>query len=351
MELRRALKSGQLGGYALGMLGSLVIIKIMRRPTFRSMPRSLVYTALASVNLLFLIYVTMTSIYDIVEGKDPTVSNIYMCTINFPVSGFFTHMDAWLLAVLTSERVLCVVRPFHIKQIVTRFRTKVLLSTLTLFFLIWNAELAFRTKLLNVTDPKTNVTKQICQVSVDNYGLPPIIFVIKGIITTVLLRTVLPVVVIIPSNLVIIVKLLRQKQARSNMTNTPAATDSQTQKTTWMIVSASISFVIMSTPLSIYLMIIYKEIFHGEDQILPILALIYRLSPVVNFYCYFLSGGLFKEEVKKWLSELLPDTVWSRAAVETGTCPPTIRPSVSRQSGHSKDGVSSVENIKIKLAL
>ncbi len=304
MELRKALKCGQLGIYPLGMLGSLIIIKIMLRPTFRQMPRSLVYTALALINLLFLIYVTMTTIYDIVHGNDPAVLNIYMCTINFPILGFLTHMDAWLLCVLTLERVFCVVRPFHIRQIVNSFRTKILLTTLTLFFLIWNAELAFRMDLLNVTDPQTNVTSQVCQI-IGDYGQPSKIFLIKGIITTVLLRSVLPAFIIIPSNLVIIVKLLKQKQARSNMLNTCKVTDNQTQNTTLMIVTASLLFVIMSTPLSIYLMIIYTDVFDGRDEILPILALIYRLSPVVNFYCYFLSGGLFKQEVKTWLSEVL----------------------------------------------
>ena len=115
--------------------------------------------------------------------------------------------------------------------------------------------------------------------------------------------------IVIPSNLAIIVKLFRQKQARLNMTNNPSSeTDSQTQKTTLMIVSASLAFVAMSAPLSIYLMIRFRDSFDGKDQIIPILGFIYRLSPTVNFYCYFLSGGLFKQEVKKWLSELLP--VW-----------------------------------------
>ena len=203
------------------------------------------------------------------------------------------------------------VKPLHIKQIVTPFRIKTLIITLTLFFLVWNGEIAFRADLSNVTGPQ-NMTTPVCQVIYD-YGLPPKIFVIKPVITTLFLRTLLPVAIILPSNIGIIVKLWKQKEARSAMVNTSTQNvgrgqcqgQGQASKTTWMIVSASLAFILMSTPLSVYLMIRYsnRDKFKGTDTVLEILGLIYRLSPAVNFYCYFLSGGLFKQEVKKWLTE------------------------------------------------
>ena len=62
-----------------------------------------------------------------------------------------------------------------------------------------------------------------------------------------------------------------------------------------------------TTPVSVYFIYVVQDkvsrdrITQGTDPIMPILELIFRIGPGLNFYIYFLSGGLFKKEMKNWL--------------------------------------------------
>ena len=136
MELRKFFKLFQLPVYVLGIFGSIFIIIVMFRPTFRAMPRSMICMALAAVNLLFLLYSLSVGIYEIIEGIQPQVSHRFLCKLHMPLSAFCIHMDAFLITILTIERFLAVVTPFKIKQIVTQAKVKILLTILTLVFLI-----------------------------------------------------------------------------------------------------------------------------------------------------------------------------------------------------------------------
>ncbi len=299
MKVRNIFRLSQLPVYALGICGSIFIIIVMMRPTFRAMPRSLLCLGLASVNLLFLIYSICLGIYELFIGINPQVVSMAVCKLNIPLSAFCIHMDAILITILTMERFLAVVTPFRIKQIVTNIKVKILLTVLTLFFLAWDAEMIFRMDLVDTqTNPVSNSTMHACTIVDKYYNLPQRMLQIKDQIS-VLMRSFIPIAIMIPANIAIIVTLNRQKQARSDMTNCSNQNNNQTSKTTWMIVSASIGFIITVSPVSIYQMIVFRKKLDGQaGVIIAILATIFRINPVMNFFLYFFSGGLFKKEVR-----------------------------------------------------
>ena len=149
--------------------------------------------------------------------------------------------------------------------------------------------------------PGMNITRPVCQLGGVYGGLPPQMFKIKDLIA-ILFRSFLPIAIIVPANIVIIIKLLRQKRARSSMTSTVSQNHEQTSKTTWMVVWASLAYVITVTPISIYQIYMVRHKITGHtDLIIPFLSLIFRINPALNFYIYFLSGGLFKKEMKNWM--------------------------------------------------
>ncbi len=298
MEFREIINCTQIAAYVLGIFGSVMIILIMLRPTFRSMPRTLVCISLAGVDLLFLTYNLVVQTYRVINSVQLIVTIPIVCKVNGFLLYYFTHLDSFFITILTLERLLAVVKPYKVNQIVTAFKIKILIITSVVIFLTWDAELFFRKDLDYVRNPRTKETISLCR-DMNYYGLPTKIFEIKDLIS-ILLRSFIPMGIIVPANLVIIIKLFRQKQERSRMTTGRANSSEQTSRVTWMIVSASLSYVLTVAPINIYLFATDNK----TDIILPILGLIYRINPVLNFYLYFLSGGLFKAEVKIFLTSL-----------------------------------------------
>ncbi len=305
MKLRTTIKWIQIVPFIFGVIGSILIIKIMSRPTFRKMPRSLICIALAIVNLLFLVYVLITDLIDLITGLHPAVMHIISCKIHTPLLLYFNHLDALFIMTLTCERLLAIVAPFRVSQIITSFRTKIFLMVLIIFFFAWDVEMSTRFRLFEAEVQGTNITRSFCQLMVSYEGAMKI--VIAKDYLAILFRSFVPLAIVIPANLIIIIKLFRQKQARSNMTNTTPQNGDQTMKTTWMIVWASLAFVMTTTPISVYLIYVVQDkvrldrVTQATDPNIPILDLIFKIGPGLNFYIYFLSGGLFKKEMKNWL--------------------------------------------------
>ena len=300
MDFRQKIQCIQIGTYVMGIIGSVMIIIIMLRPTFRSMPRSLVCIALAVVDLLFLIKVLVVATYSIVNDIQLTQSSQMVCKFNGFLIYYFTHLDASFITILTLERLLAVARPYHVNQIITRFKITIIIGILVVIFLAWDGELIFRTDLKITRNPKTNKTTSFCGAT-HTYGQPSEIFMVKDTISM-LLRSFIPIGIIVLANLVIIIKLFRQKQERSRMTTAPS--QDHTSKVTWMIVLASIAFVITVTPINVYKYLYLNDKIKKSPEILSIFGLLYRINPVVNFYIYFIAGGLFKTEVKHFLASL-----------------------------------------------
>ncbi len=306
MELRRTLKCIEIVPCIFCIFGSILIIKIMRRPIFRQMPRHLTCLALALIDLLFLIYVLLGNLIEIITSVNPAVMNSILCKIQIPLLLYFNHLDAWFITILTLDRLLAVLRPFQVKQIVTAFRTKILLIILTIFFFVWDAEVILRFEYFEGRTPGTNQTQSFCQqFARDQWGLPAQVFKNKDVIGA-LLRSFVPIAIIFLANIIIIVRILRQKQARSTMTTTAPQNNDETSKTIWMVVSASLAFVLLVTPLTVYgsILLITEKFNSQADPIRLILEMINNINPAINCYLYFICGGLFKAEVKSWLASL-----------------------------------------------
>ena len=317
MELGRTLKYIQIIPFIFGVIGSLLIIKIMLRPAFRKMPRHLTCIALATIDLLFLIYSLFTDLFEIVTGASPVVtSGIILCKVHLPLLGFFNHLDAWLLITLTLDRLLAVARPLQVNQIVTTFRTKMLLIVLIVFFFSWDAENIVRLNLFKTEVPGTNQTYVLCQSTGYYGGIPPQLFKMKDVIG-VLLRGVVPISLIVPANVIIVIKIFRQKRARATMTGSMSQNNNEISKTIWMVVSASVAYVILVTPITVYVstvIIVRQDLNFHTDPMYLVLQMINRINPSLNGYLYFMCSSLFKAEVKKWLSS-------ARANSDTFTSP------------------------------
>ena len=82
--------------------------------------------------------------------------------------------------------------------------------------------------------------------------------------------------------------------------------NNETSKTIWMVVSASLAFVILVSPLAIYgsIIVLTNKTTILTDPIVQILEVINRINPAINGYLYFMCGSLFRAEVKKLMASI-----------------------------------------------
>ena len=278
----------------------------MFRPVFRKMPRHLTCIALATADFLLLLFTLCTDLLEIITGINPVLNNMILCKLYIPVLLYLAQMDSWFITFLTFDRLLAVTVPFRVNQIVTTFRTKTLLIFVIILFFIYDVELIVRFTYFEHGIPGSNLTEPVCQL-VYYQDLPPQIFKIKdtfGVLTAAFI----PILLIVPANIFIIIRVYRQKRRRSAMTSAMTQNYDETSKSLWMVIAASLAFALTVMPLFMYGLIwtLTKTKQVPTNASFLFLEMLNRLNPALNAYIYFICGGLFKDEVKNWLASLCP---------------------------------------------
>ncbi len=273
----------------VGSAGNILIIKIMRRKRFKLMPRSLICSTLAVVDLIFLIH------YFIGETLVAAGIHIYLMILNFscrlylwiaPLSSFLMHVDAWLIVILGCERLLGVVKPLHVHTMVTRKRIKLVISCIIIFFILFDFEMSVRNDYLHL-DPCSMDPKLYTGIFHVKYQL------------TVLLASAVPLAIIIPTNLIIIVYFIRHVKAQEHL-GLRSRYSSEAWKVNLMMFSICGAFIILVGPLAVYTLAGGK----GGTAIHGICVLLQFLNFVVNVFLYFFSGEIFRQEVMSWVRSL-----------------------------------------------
>ena len=269
----------------LGSAGNILIIKIMRRKRFRAMPRSLICLTLAVVDLILLLFYFIEEI--------SAANGVYLyeqywnisCGLYwfvYPVPEFLFHLDAWLIVMMTFERLLAIIKPLHVQTIITRPRVKAIIASISFFFFIFDWEQSVRSYYM-----KTNPCSR-------DKRLFTGIFHIRDQIS-ILLFSVVPVIMIVPTNIIIVVSFLKHRKAQPNMRNTNEA-----RKVTLMLTSVSIAFIIFVGPLAVH----FLSGGHSGTTVHGIVSLLAFINIVVNFFLYFFSGEIFRQEVLAWMRSL-----------------------------------------------
>ncbi len=280
-----------------GILGSCLIIAVMRLSKFKSMPRSLFYFSLAVVDLLLCLYLMINTIVNRQYGVTLDLISHESCQMDRFVRIYLPHMDAWLLIALSGERLIAIVKPLNIGTIVTMLRVKVILVTMLMFFLIWDVELSVTSGIVNQPDYLTNTTMATCT-RVNYYNFSAKIMASLDNVSL-LFGSFIPCIIIFKINVVLSINLFKLKRARADLGATGSGIQNEAHKITGMVMAASLQFLVTTTPLVIYILLGNLD---QNDPIHMILITIYQINPAANFYMYFLSGSLFRQEVKKLFS-------------------------------------------------
>ena len=276
-----------------GIFGNITIIKFMASKPFSGMAHSILCVALAIVDLSYNIVVLTQFAVFLVFGISIDLVNRGICKFLSFSSFYIGHLDSWLVTALTLERLIAVTRPLQIATIVTKFQIKLGIFCLLVVYLLFDGELLFRADLTTVSYEE--MTFKLCEGAHD-FGLPERLWVIKDIMMETLI-TFVPMAIIIPSNIVILVKLYQQKKVRERLgaqnSNQPG-----TGKTTAMIICMTTAFVLLLAPYSIYYFLFGN---HGNDPVATATFIIGSTNPSINFVLYFVSGQQFRQEVLSWI--------------------------------------------------
>ncbi len=110
----------------------------------------------------------------------------------------------------------------------------------------------------------------------------------------------IPLLILIPSNVLIIIKIWYQRKKWKNLDNQQKKEEKKSFQLTVMILALTISFIILTLPFSIYLMAFYKTETREEDaKLRNILSTFSFTNAAINFYLYFLSSEMYRKAVEK----------------------------------------------------
>ncbi len=114
----------------------------------------------------------------------------------------------------------------------------------------------------------------------------------------------IPLLILIPSNALIIAKITHQRKKWKNLDNTQKMEQKKSFQLTIMIVALTTSFIILTTPLPIYLIIFHEdETKDAEAKLRNIFSTFAFMNASINFYLYFLSSEMYRKAVKKqWIN-------------------------------------------------
>ena len=110
-----------------------------------------------------------------------------------------------------------------------------------------------------------------------------------------LLFSVIPLCIVIPSNVAIIIKLFLHKKHRRSLH--ASCSNTETTKITVMLLSVTVAYIVLLVPTTISIILFRLGEFSYNTLIL--LSNLPYLNMSLNFYLYFLSGNMFRNEFKQ----------------------------------------------------
>ncbi len=275
-----------------GAFGHIFSLVIMLCPPFSEMAHSIICASLALVDLIFmLLNINMASVR-IISGNRLILMNGYLCKFIMSSMQFCLHLDAWILVGLGAERVVAVFYPLRAKMIITKFRIKVWVITVFLFFLILDGETSARFDLVEITKGGNIIHE--CQ-PVYFYGLPRKYFQFKDQISA-FLGNFLTFLIMVICNVAILIKLAKRKREQANLGVT--GHESQNARTNAMLIGVMLVYVMLNIPMHIYVTTVRLQKNKIEEENFKIFSILTTLNFAINFYLYFFTSALFRNAVK-----------------------------------------------------
>ena len=207
------------------------------------------------------------------------------CKVHVFLTYLFPHISAWILVVVTVQRLASVCFPLKVKSLVTRNKNILTLVSLSLIMTVIDAPMLWAASL---TDG---------QCGLSSFGLT---FWPAYVWMDFTLANVAPFIIILISNLIIICKVLQAKRAREVNMNVQDQQNDQVVRLTLVLLTISFVFLLCISPATVYYIFeSYKLTPHEEMEnfLHAIIHTLLYLNNAINFILYCVTGPIFREEL------------------------------------------------------
>ena len=282
----------------MGTLFNILTIIVLLRKRMRSSSSSRYLIVLAVCDILALNVGLLRHYIKEVMKVDIRNFSDASCKIHVFLVYFFTHLSGWILIFLAVERFIAVWFPFKAKVLCTPKKGTAALVAIVVSLFAINAHFFWTMDLVNFPSGP-NEEKHFCVTIYPEY------FIFDTYIwpwVDAALYSYIPFIVMIVCNSLIIAKLLQSKINKKKTEGRSSRTRMKTM--TAMLFSITFSFLILTTPMSIYILGEYiwwsEEIYKPCNNLIlfwPIANLLFYLNNAINFLCYCVSGPRFRREV------------------------------------------------------
>ncbi len=175
-----------------------------------------------------------------VTNKQTSHAEIMTCQLNYYTFYWFRHASVWTLTIMTGEKMLSIIFPFKAKTFSTLKMAKIVSAIMVTFWGLFDFKWIFAVKTVKQSNQNPDGCERHMSKKLYNYF---------GTLNEVF-YSLLPCILIFVFNITIIFKLLFAK-FKSQQSNQTSAVSKTAMNTTLMLLSVSVSFLILTSPIAI----------------------------------------------------------------------------------------------------
>ncbi len=300
----------------VGTLDNLLALAVLQTRSFRQAPSGFILSLLALVDIAvlncgLLRHVIMGITADVTDIS--TLSSGSCKLYRFGVY-FLTHLSAWTLVLMTTERVLSVIYPIKARQLCSKKRISIAWAIICAILIIADCHAFFTVDLqdsLRVTSDARVVLTETCHYLLEYSSFWKYVWPWIDLV----LACLMPGFTILAINIIIAVRMRRAKKVR-RVRMSVHERGAKTRSITVMVLSISLLFLLCNTPIAIFL-IGYnywsQDTAEQENRLQAVqlaVNLITYSNNAFNFLLYCVSGAKFRKALVMFVCSC--DPRWHR---------------------------------------
>ncbi len=277
--------------FMAGSLGNLLSLCVWMTKDFRAMPRSIICFTLAVANTIYLTLMFTNATMQHFFKEYLLSSSDITCRMKTTILGLTQHTDSWNIVFLSVERLAAIFIPLHMKIIFDRRKAVMYVALTTVIFLAFNIYVDMNDVSV-LTLPNGN-TRCKTMISVR--------FHIKRF-----LIDLIPLLIIIPCNIVIVVKVISQyrKMKHCIALTQQQITKKKSIKVSILTLSITLSFIILFVPNIVFFLCCRN--LHTEPLTRSVFALLPMINASCNCYMYALASKDYRLRAKTVSKSMCP---------------------------------------------
>ena len=309
-----------------GLIGNILILLVFSKKLRKRNSNAFCFCMLAISDILALIFMLLRALL-----KTEILNNLNAsCKAIKFLYHFFLQISSWCLVLLTLDRLVAVTFIFKYKTWCKKFHALKVFIGIIILVLILNLHLlifvnAFeKVPTTTLFEPSNNPAKHrltskhrlttsnsilktsfTCNVSIENHPIYFKYLYRNWDIFHAIIYGGLPFTLILTANCIIIFKLIKMQKTSSKYLsddkNNEEDSTIKSYQLTIMLLTVAFTFLVLTTPISIYMAFIYDKITHVRTSKREFIKVMLRylgyVNNAINFYVYFLTSTEFRREI------------------------------------------------------